>query len=66
MTLRRGALADAAREEAPAPAAAGGDVATRLQRARAGGPERHRRKVAEQGKLMASVSSRNAFPATES
>ena len=52
MTLRRGALADAAREEAPAPAAAGGDVATRLQRARAGGPERHRRKVAEQGKLM--------------
>lgn len=32
----------------------GGDarVAERLQRARAGGPERHRRKVAEQGKLM--------------
>ena len=43
----RAALAD------PAPAkAAPESVAARLDRARAGGPQRHRTKVAEQGKLM--------------
>jgi acetyl-CoA carboxylase carboxyltransferase component len=43
-------LAEALDPDAQRQAAA--DVENRLQRARAGGPERHRRKLAEQGKLM--------------
>ena len=45
------ALADALQHDAPEGHGAQ-DVSGRLERARAGGPERHRRKLAEQGKLM--------------
>jgi len=45
-------LADAAPDALPHTDGADGGAAARLQRARAGGPERYRRKVAEQGKLM--------------
>ena len=45
-------MADALRDAAAAAAHGHDEVAERLRQARAGGPERHRRKVAEQGKLM--------------
>jgi methylmalonyl-CoA decarboxylase subunit alpha len=45
-------LAEALRESEPVPQHSHDDVAARLDHARSGGPERHRRKVAEQGKLM--------------
>ncbi|MFN2581748.1 MAG: acyl-CoA carboxylase subunit beta, partial [Candidatus Dormibacteria bacterium] len=45
-------MAEAMQEETPLSGHGPDEVADRLARARAGGPERHRRKVAEQGKLM--------------
>ena len=41
-------MADALRDEVTAPAHESAEVEQRLERARAGGPERHRRKLAEQ------------------
>src|SRR5579884_2024823 len=49
---RRHPLAEPAPEQHEAGVHPAEEVAERLSRARAGGPERHRRKLAEQGKLM--------------